>query len=198
MWHQNFLAGTPQRTRKEPVEDEQEEASSQLNTSNCGAFLEARYPLNTSTCTCFCYRIDPAGLWAAAAPPTHPAAHSGTLAESSALLTPAAGPSKGASTQPKPACSPQPALCTLQVGRDKLTVGYIGKGAHPDDVGSIQGSWPVPKARVVYYFEVLIKAKGEKGDISIGFTDEHFKMGRAPGYMQSAVLLHFACSRADT
>ena len=49
------------------------------------------------------------------------------------------------------------------------------------NVGSIQGNRPVPKTQVVYYFEVLVKDKGEKGDISIGFTDKQFKMGRAPG-----------------
>ena len=62
---------------------------------------------------------------------------------------------------------------------------YTGPGRHGNDVGSIQGNYPVPKAQVVYYFELLVKEKGDKGDVSIGFADKHFKMGRAPGYAPS-------------
>ena len=76
----------------------------------------------------------------------------------------------------------------MQVGLDKLTVGFNGKGTHPDDYGSIQGNLPVPKSRVVYYFEALVKEAGEKGDITIGFTDEQFKMSKSPGCARPACL----------
>ena len=40
MWHQNFVTDTPQRSKPTTVDDDEEEVSTQLNTSNCGAFLE--------------------------------------------------------------------------------------------------------------------------------------------------------------
>ena len=40
MWHQNFITDTPQRSQPTAVEDDEEEVSTQLNTGNCGAFLE--------------------------------------------------------------------------------------------------------------------------------------------------------------
>ena len=40
MWHQNFLTDTPQRTRDDQQDERQEDVAYQLNTSNCGAFLE--------------------------------------------------------------------------------------------------------------------------------------------------------------
>ena len=73
-------------------------------------------------------------------------------------------------------------VSVVQVSRNKLVVKYTGPGRHGNDVGSIQGNFPVPKQRVVYYFELLVKEKGDTGDVSIGFADKHFKMGRAPGY----------------
>ena len=67
--------------------------------------------------------------------------------------------------------------------RNKLVVKYVGPGKHNNDVGSIQGNQPVPRSQVVYYYELLVKDKGLKGEIFLGFADKHFKMGRAPGYV---------------
>lgn len=70
----------------------------------------------------------------------------------------------------------------LEVSKDKLSVKYIGKGDHDTDVGVIQGNFPVPNQRLLYYFEISVKDRGEKGvKVTIGFTDRLFKMCQQPG-----------------
>jgi hypothetical protein len=69
----------------------------------------------------------------------------------------------------------------LEVGKDKLSVRYTGHGQHGHDVGSIQANRPVPKARLLYYFELLVRDRGDRNCIAIGFTDQNFKHSRQPG-----------------
>jgi hypothetical protein len=69
----------------------------------------------------------------------------------------------------------------MQVHKDKLTAQYTGQGAHNNDVGAIQGNRPVPRKRKIYYYEVLVNDRGERGLIGIGFADKNFKMGKQPG-----------------
>ena len=71
----------------------------------------------------------------------------------------------------------------LVISTDKLSARYTGDGQHGNDVGAIQGNHPAPVKRTLYYFEILIKDRGVKGFISIGFTDEKFKTSRQPGYV---------------
>ncbi|KAH6558371.1 hypothetical protein KP509_1Z067400 [Ceratopteris richardii] len=70
----------------------------------------------------------------------------------------------------------------LVVSVDKLSAKYTGDGKHANDVGAIQGNRPAPVRRLLYYFEIYIKDRGNRGTISIGFTDEHFKTTRQPGW----------------
>eukprot|EP01018_Ginkgo_biloba_P024573 Gb_37593 [translate_table: standard] len=69
----------------------------------------------------------------------------------------------------------------LVISIDKLSARYIGEGHHDHNVGAIQGNCPAPVRRLLYYFEIYVKDKGQHGYVSIGFTDEHFKMSRQPG-----------------
>jgi hypothetical protein len=69
----------------------------------------------------------------------------------------------------------------LVISTDKLSARYTGDGQHGNDVGAIQANYPAPVRRTLYYFEIVIKDKGVKGYISIGFTDEKFKTSRQPG-----------------
>lgn len=70
----------------------------------------------------------------------------------------------------------------LVVSVDKLSAKYTGEGQHGHDVGAFQGNRPAPVRRILYYFEIYIKDRGNKGTISIGFTDEHFKTCRQVGW----------------
>ena len=69
----------------------------------------------------------------------------------------------------------------LEVQKNKLSVLYTGTGQHQNDVGSIQANRPVPKRRLVYYYECRIRDAGDRCCISIGFAPEDFKIGRQPG-----------------
>ncbi|GAQ84119.1 spla ryanodine receptor domain-containing protein [Klebsormidium nitens] len=70
----------------------------------------------------------------------------------------------------------------LEVGKDKLSVRYTGHGQHGHDVGSIQANRPVPRERLLYYFELTVRDRGDRNCIAIGFTDENFKHSRQPGW----------------
>eukprot|EP00879_Flechtneria_rotunda_P010946 GHRR01011438.1.p1 GENE.GHRR01011438.1~~GHRR01011438.1.p1 ORF type:complete len:110 (+),score=15.22 GHRR01011438.1:182-511(+) len=69
----------------------------------------------------------------------------------------------------------------LEIGKDKLSIRYVGEGRHGNDVGSIQASKPVPTQQLLYYFEVTVVSQGELGRIGLGFTDKNFKVTRQPG-----------------
>jgi hypothetical protein len=84
---------------------------------------------------------------------------------------------------------------TPQVSLDKLSVKYVGPAAHENDAGSIQSNFPVPKERLLYYFECKITESGRIQQptststaapspppiVSIGFVTPAFKHGRLPG-----------------
>ena len=45
----------------------------------------------------------------------------------------------------------------LAVSKDKLTVRYVGRGNHSQDVGAVRTEWPCPQRCLVYYFEVRVR-----------------------------------------
>jgi hypothetical protein len=69
------------------------------------------------------------------------------------------------------------------VATDKLSVKYTSVNLHGHDVGVIQANKFAPMKRLVYYFEIFVKDAGVKGQVSIGFTSENFKMRRQPGWV---------------
>lgn len=69
------------------------------------------------------------------------------------------------------------------VATDKLSVKYVSVNLHGHDVGVIQANKVAPMKRLVYYFEITVKDAGVKGQVSIGFTSENFKMRRQPGWV---------------
>ncbi len=71
----------------------------------------------------------------------------------------------------------------LEVQKDKLSMRYTGAGQHQNDVGSIQANGTVPKRRLVYYFECLIRNGGDRCCIGVGFAPADFKIGRQPGWV---------------
>ncbi|PKI75553.1 hypothetical protein CRG98_004089 [Punica granatum] len=66
------------------------------------------------------------------------------------------------------------------ISTDKLSVKYIGMKLHGHDVRTVQANRPTPVKQLSYYFEMYVKDAGVKGQISIGFTSESFKMRRQP------------------
>ncbi|KAL3698051.1 hypothetical protein R1sor_012127 [Riccia sorocarpa] len=78
----------------------------------------------------------------------------------------------------------------LVISTDKLSARYAGEGRHGHDVGAIQANRPAPQQRLLYYFEIYLKDQGQRGTISIGFTDENFKMSRQPGWEPNSFGYH--------
>ncbi|GJM85257.1 hypothetical protein PR202_ga01692 [Eleusine coracana subsp. coracana] len=76
------------------------------------------------------------------------------------------------------------------VSTDKMSVRYLGTNHHGHDVGVVQADRPAPTHRAVYYFEMRVKNAGEKGQTSIGFTSEGFKMRRQPGWESDSCGYH--------
>ncbi|KAI4295020.1 hypothetical protein MLD38_040710 [Melastoma candidum] len=74
----------------------------------------------------------------------------------------------------------------LVVSTDKLSIKYPNVHLHDHDVGVVQGNHPAPAKRLVYYFEIYVKDAGTKGQISIGFTSENFKMRQQPGWEENS------------
>ncbi|XP_043713811.1 ran-binding protein M homolog isoform X2 [Telopea speciosissima] len=78
----------------------------------------------------------------------------------------------------------------LVVSMDKLSVQYTSVNLHGHDVGVVQANCPAPVKRLMYYFEIFVKNAGAKGQIAIGFTNEHFKMRRQPGWEANSYGYH--------
>nr|ACG46452.1 ran-binding protein 9 [Zea mays] len=76
------------------------------------------------------------------------------------------------------------------VSTDKLSVKYLGSHHHGHDVGVVQADRPAPTRRAVYYFEMAVRNAGYKGQTSIGFTSESFKMRRQPGWESNSCGYH--------
>ncbi|KAK8462370.1 hypothetical protein SEVIR_1G197800v4 [Setaria viridis] len=76
------------------------------------------------------------------------------------------------------------------VSTDKLSVRYLGSHNHGHDVGVVQANRPAPTRRPVYYFEMGVKNAGYKGQTSIGFTTDSFKMRRQPGWESNSCGYH--------
>uniref|UniRef100_A0A0D9VH29 B30.2/SPRY domain-containing protein n=1 Tax=Leersia perrieri TaxID=77586 RepID=A0A0D9VH29_9ORYZ len=76
------------------------------------------------------------------------------------------------------------------VSTDRMSVRYLGVNQHGHDVGVVQANRPAPTHRPVYYFEMAVKNAGHKGQTSIGFTTENFKMRRQPGWESNSCGYH--------
>lgn len=76
------------------------------------------------------------------------------------------------------------------VSNDKKTVEYVGIPQHGHDVGVVQANFPAPTRRMMYYFEMHVDNIGTKGQISIGFTTQQFKMRRQPGWEANSCGYH--------
>ena len=83
-----------------------------------------------------------------------------------------------------------PRLSSLSISQDKLTVKYVGRGNHSQDVGAVRTDWPCPPRCLLYYFEVAIVDSGARGAIAVGFADGHFKLNRQPGWEPDSYAYH--------
>lgn len=75
----------------------------------------------------------------------------------------------------------------LAVGKDKLTVRYVGRGNHSQDVGAVRTNCPCPQRCLVYYYEVTILEATASGiRIAVGMADGDFQLNRQPGWESSS------------
>lgn len=70
----------------------------------------------------------------------------------------------------------------VDIGKDRLTAKYSGTAQHGSDVGAIQTGLPIPRQSFIYYFEMTVQDKGEKGRVTLGFTVKGSKLSSQPGY----------------
>ncbi|KAH9331522.1 hypothetical protein KI387_003630, partial [Taxus chinensis] len=73
---------------------------------------------------------------------------------------------------------------------DNFTVQYIDRGWYYNDVAAVQGNCPVPVRKLLYYFEMYVENKGQRGTVSIGFTDQNFNKNRQPGWNRNTFGYH--------
>ncbi|KAH9331513.1 hypothetical protein KI387_003621, partial [Taxus chinensis] len=83
-----------------------------------------------------------------------------------------------------------PSSPVLVISPDKLSAQYSGDSRHGHDVGAAQADCSIPVKRLLYYFEITVKDRGQRGCVSIGFTDRHFKICRHPGWEPNSCGYH--------
>lgn len=71
-----------------------------------------------------------------------------------------------------------------------LSVRYTTDGRGTNDVGSVQANKPAPCNRLIYYYEVQVRDRGELGRIGIGFSDKSFRPTRQPGWEANSYGYH--------
>ncbi|KAK7064734.1 Ran-binding protein, partial [Favolaschia claudopus] len=75
----------------------------------------------------------------------------------------------------------------LSISPDGRDVTYQGASCNGDkDAAAIRTTHPIPHACGIYYYEVDILSKGNKGHISIGFAGKDVRLSRLPGWEQNS------------
>ncbi|KAF9917025.1 hypothetical protein BX616_002132 [Lobosporangium transversale] len=69
-----------------------------------------------------------------------------------------------------------------RLSEDDLQAHYFGPGEVDSDAASIRANRPIPPQCGVYYYEVMIKSKGQKGYIGIGVCSAMVPLDRLPGW----------------
>ncbi|KAF8213685.1 hypothetical protein K438DRAFT_1707519 [Mycena galopus ATCC 62051] len=71
----------------------------------------------------------------------------------------------------------------LSISPDGRDVTYQGASCNGDkDAAAARTTHPIPSACGIYYYEVDILSKGNKGHISIGFAGKDVRLSRLPGW----------------
>lgn len=72
---------------------------------------------------------------------------------------------------------------SLSRTQDFLRVHYIDKGGRdPKQAAAARANRPVPNMTIVYYFEIYVANKGEKGFMGVGLTSKKVEINRLPGW----------------
>ncbi|KAF7340135.1 Ran-binding protein [Mycena venus] len=75
----------------------------------------------------------------------------------------------------------------LSISTDGRDVTYQGASCNGDkDAAAARTTHPIPPACGIYYYEVDILSKGNKGHISIGFAGKDVRLSRLPGWEQNS------------
>ncbi|KAF7367389.1 Ran-binding protein [Mycena sanguinolenta] len=75
----------------------------------------------------------------------------------------------------------------LSISADGRDVTYQGASCNGDkDAAAARTTHPIPPACGIYYYEVDILSKGNKGHISIGFAGKDVRLSRLPGWEQNS------------
>lgn len=78
----------------------------------------------------------------------------------------------------------------IEFTKDRRTASYLGS-THQGSDAAIQSTLPVPRQVSLYYFEMTVMEKGEKGRITFGFTVKDSKLTSQPGYVAcSCIQVH--------
>jgi len=77
---------------------------------------------------------------------------------------------------PKDKCS------LLELSKGNLRVSYQGTGGNDTDAAAVRANHPMPYQCGLFYFEVTIISKGQKGYIGIGFCTASVDLKKLPGW----------------
>ncbi|ORX83667.1 SPRY-domain-containing protein [Anaeromyces robustus] len=77
---------------------------------------------------------------------------------------------------PKDKCS------LLELSKGNLRVSYQGTGGNDTDAAAVRANHPMPYQCGLFYFEVTIISKGQKGYIGIGFCTSSVDLKKLPGW----------------
>ena len=70
----------------------------------------------------------------------------------------------------------------LKFFKDELSIKYIGKGNSTADHAAAQSNLPIDKDNPIFYYEVEICHFGNKGEITVGFSDKNFVLQKQVGF----------------
>ncbi|KAJ1669976.1 hypothetical protein GGF44_002527, partial [Coemansia sp. RSA 1694] len=73
-------------------------------------------------------------------------------------------------------------LVNMTVDSDRVSIRYTGPGRQDQDAAMVRSNYSIPTHTGVYYFEVLIKSRGQSGYIGVGLSQGHVSVHRLPGW----------------
>ncbi|KAJ2713444.1 hypothetical protein H4R19_002246, partial [Coemansia spiralis] len=70
----------------------------------------------------------------------------------------------------------------LEVDADRVTVHYTGPGRLDTDAAMVLSDVCIPPRTGVYYFEMTVKSRGQRGYIGVGLANPGHSLARLPGW----------------
>ncbi|KAJ2004157.1 hypothetical protein H4R26_002672 [Coemansia thaxteri] len=80
------------------------------------------------------------------------------------------------------AWQPQKNMLNMAVDGDRVSLRYTGPGRQDQDAAMVRSNYSIPVHTGVYYYEVMIKSRGQSGYIGVGLSQGGVGVHRLPGW----------------